>query len=457
MKKHFIFSLLLLLFFVNSNAQEFNYTPPNTRILFIMDASQSMLTQWESGRKMNIAKKLLTEMIDSLKHLDHIQMALRVYGHQSPVPPQDCNDTKLEVPFSQNNTKEIKEVLRNLRPKGTTPIAHSLELAGNDFPPCTNCRNVIILITDGIESCDGDPCAVSYNLQKKGIVLKPFIIGVGLDIGFRESFDCVGKFYNATDENRFKEVLEVVVSQAINSTTAQINLMDENGRPTESNVPMTFYDSFSGQMKYNFVHTINHWGNPDTLRLDPLPTYNLVIHTIPPVYKDSVELIPGKHNVIAASTPQGDLEVVTFKNLQYRDLEYIVRQKDSCKTLNVQKVNTKQRYLTGRYEVEVLTIPRIVISTVEIAQSHTTTIKIPKPGIVTFYGLAPQYGAIFSEEGTKLKWVCDLDTELPQQTLAMQPGNYRIITRARHARESVLTINRSFSVSQGSTQRIDLR
>ena len=204
----------------------------NTRILFVFDASQSMAGIWESDTKINIARDFLITMIDSLQYLKNVQMALRVYGHQSPVPPQDCNDTKLEVPFDVNNAFKIRQKLRFLNPKGTTPIAHSLELAAEDFTPCDECRNIIILITDGIEACEGDPCAVSRQLQLKGIVVKPFIIGIGMDPEFKKTFDCVGYYYNAEKEQKFREILEVVITMALNTTSAQVNLLDSDGFPT---------------------------------------------------------------------------------------------------------------------------------------------------------------------------------------------------------------------------------
>ncbi|PKP18801.1 MAG: von willebrand factor type a, partial [Bacteroidetes bacterium HGW-Bacteroidetes-21] len=86
---------------VNLIAQPKKDEPRTTRILFILDGSQSMLTEWESGTKMTVAQELLSDLVDSLADLSHVEMALRVYGHQKPVPPQDCNDTKLEVPFSK--------------------------------------------------------------------------------------------------------------------------------------------------------------------------------------------------------------------------------------------------------------------------------------------------------------------------------------------------------------------
>jgi len=159
--------MLLFLFPLSPYAQETDTGyEPNSRILFIFDASYSMAGAWEGEPRINVARRVLVEMVDSLAQLNNVEMALRVYGHQSPVPPQDCSDTKLEVPFAPNNAARIKQKIRFLSPKGTTPIAHSLELAAYDFPDCNNCRNIIILITDGVEACDGDPCAVSLEIGR---------------------------------------------------------------------------------------------------------------------------------------------------------------------------------------------------------------------------------------------------------------------------------------------------
>ncbi len=300
-----LISALLAIFSLNVYCQQKKeIKQPTTNILFVFDASNSMSGLWESDIKVNIARRILINMIDSLQNFENIQMALRIFGHQSPVPPQDCSDTKLEVPFQKNNASIIRQRLRYITPKGTTPIAGSLAQCPNDFPPCSDCRNIVVLITDGIEACDGDPCAVSEDLQRKGIILKPFIIGIGVDEGFHESFQCIGHFYNAVHEETFKELLNVVITQVLNSTTAQVNLLDENGLPTETNVNMTFYDRYSNKMLHNYVHTINNRGNPDTLVLDPLVTYRIKIHTLPPVYIDSAKVVPGKHTIFSADAPQ---------------------------------------------------------------------------------------------------------------------------------------------------------
>ncbi|NTW26351.1 MAG: VWA domain-containing protein, partial [Lentimicrobium sp.] len=147
--------ILLLLVFVpllglSQTGREQQKIEPLSRILFVFDGSQSMIGKWQSDIKINIAKKLMSSLLDSLKTFDNLQVALRVYGHQKPYPPADCNDTKLEVPFGPDNFDKVKIRIQGIEPKGTTPLAYAIEQAAGDFPPCDNCRNIIILITDGI-------------------------------------------------------------------------------------------------------------------------------------------------------------------------------------------------------------------------------------------------------------------------------------------------------------------
>ena len=324
---------------------------------------------------------------------ENLQVGLRCYGHQKPSPPQDCRDTRLEVPFGNNTIPAIKNRLKTLRPKGTTPIAKALESGALDFPAVTsNSRNIVILITDGIEECGGDPCAVSRLFQEKKIILKPFVIGIGLSEEYKKNFECVGTFYDARNPDEFKNILDVVISQVLNSTTAQVNLLDENEMPTETNVPLSFYDSFSGILQYNFIHTMNSRGNPDTLNIDPVLSYKVVAHTIPQTEAEGDwKLIPGKHTTIPIKCPQGTLSISSAINKT--KVECIIREKGKTETLNVQLLNTKQRYLTGEYDLEILTLPRIY-ETVRINQSKSTNVKIPEPGIVvlsiasSFYGLS---------------------------------------------------------------------
>lgn len=441
------------------NAQQQRQEEPViTRILFVFDGSQSMYGRWESGRKIDIAQKLMSRMLDSLQSLnsDNFQLALRVYGDQKPVPPQDCNDTHLEVPFKSHNIPAIKKALRDISPKGTTPIARSLLRAATDFPDCDHCRNIIILITDGVEACDEDPCAASQLLQKKGIILKPFVIGIGMDKSYQQTLNCVGNYFDAADEKTFQNVLGVVISQALNNTTAQINLLDQYDLPSETDVPITFYDEISGKIKKQLVHTLNYRGNPDTIYLDPLVTYRMVVHSIPEQILDSIKIAPGKHNQIGLKMPRGSLHLEMSGRSGYDALKCIIRQHNKKLTLNVQDFNTTQKYIAGNYDIEILTLPRFVKDNLQIDAGKITTIAMPPPGKVNFTSSAPGYGSILVEKGNNLEWVIDLDPNNSRQSFTLQPGNYQVIFRSKTSRKSEYSVAKTFTVTSGSTTIVKL-
>ncbi len=428
---------------------------PLTRILFVFDASQSMLGRWQSDTKFHIASRLFISILDSLKTTKNLSLALRVYGHQKPVPPQDCNDTRLEVPFAPDNIERMKHVVARLIPKGTTPIAYSLQQCVNDFPPCDNCRNIVVLITDGLEECGGDPCAVSHELQQKGIILKPFIIGIGKN--FKESFDCVGSYFDATNETEFRNALNIVISRALNPTTAQVNLLDQYGKPTETNVNMTFLDNVSGKIKYNFIHSLNNKGLPDTLEIDPLLTYDIVVHTIPPVRKDSVKLTPGKHTTVGIDAPQGYLSFRAGGNSTIKFLPCIVRQSGKNDILNVQQFDQIEKYLIGSYDIEILCLPRISLHDIKIVQSNTTTVEIPVPGIAVIQKSTNGYGSLYLEDKNGLTWLYNLrDNPQQQETLYLQPGSYKIVFRSKYSNRSEYSIEKKFTVEGGQTTNVRL-
>ena len=461
LKRLSTYLIILLLTGVAGNAfaQTQTSKPPLNRILFVFDGSQSMFGRWESGMKIEIAKKLLTELVDSLEQVDNLQMAFRVYGHQSPFisgSQRDCRDTKLEVPFGNGNGPKIRKALNSVEPKGTTPIAYSLDKSAGDFPPCNNCRNMHILNTDGIEECDGDPCAISAKLQAKGIILKPFVIGIGLDQDYLDRFNCIGTFFDASSESSFKNVLNVVISQALNPTTIQVNLLDFNGNPTETDVPMTFYDDRSGTQRYHLIHTMDHRGNPDTLSIDALSGYRIVVHTTPEVEKDSIYFTPGIHNTVAIDAAQGDLQVEVQGKNEYDQLTAIIRLDNQTETLNVQGFNGKKRYLVGKYDLEVLSLPRIKVEDVEISQSHTTKVEIPAPGIANILKKAKGHGALLLKGKKEVTKILDLNPENLQENIVLQPGDYKVVFRPLNSKKAFYTTEHDFTITSGKSEAIRL-
>jgi len=453
-KKYKILLIIFLLFIGDYLAVAQKKQEPVNRILFIFDASQSMLGRWQSGRKIDIAKKLLCNMVDSLKYMENLEIGLRVYGHQKGYPPQDCDDTKLEINFLPAHlaADRMKAKLSMIRARGTTPIANSLEEGAKDFPSGI-ARNIVILITDGKEECGMDPCAVSRLYQRKGIILKPFVIGVGLDVSWKKTFDCVGRYFDASKESDFTNILNLVISHVIDNTTAQVNLLDQNGEPTETNVNLTFYNDFTGLAKYNYIHTMNAYGIPDTMIIDPVISYKVVAHTIPAVSVDSIILTPGKHTTIPISTPQGELEIKMNSKINY---QYIIRPAGIDTTLHVQDINSIEKYLIGNYDIELLTLPRKKFFDVVVSQSAKTTYVIPTPAIVNIILPSRGYGGVFLQNKDKVEQIYYFNANKLQHKLTLLQGNYKVVFRSKSAKQYIYTNEKSFKLKSGETKLIKI-
>ena len=447
-------SLLIAVFLfmgISASAQ----TPEKTRILIIFDASGSMTTPIEKWTRIQVAKRMAIKLIDSLSTFKNVELALRVYGHQKTVDLKDCKDSRLEVPFAPNNFVVLKKRVNSLVPKGWTPIAYSLQECEKDFPAEKGVRNLVIIITDGMEECTGDPCQISQALQKKGIFLKPFIIGLGSSEQFKFKFDCVGTYYDANTEKDFENVVGVIVSQAMNATSCQINLLDKKLRPLETNTLMSIYDASTKKLLFNYEHTMNGRGVPDTLFLDPLRRYDIVVHTLPTVQKNNVELIVGRHNIIAIDVPQGFIEFVCIGKTNYTDLKAVVSVKKKPGTIHAQTYNTKKRYLCGVYEMELLTTPRIHLDSVVVDENKTTTILIPQPGRLQVNKSRDLVCAIYHVVNGRMVWVADISDEY-YQTIIMQPGKYTVLGRSKSETRTIYTFEKEFTITSATTTEINI-
>ena len=89
--------------------------PKVTRILFLLDASGSMMVPWEGQPRWAVAKRMLSKMVDSLNAYPNLELGLRVYGHQHDNSEKNCEDSRLEVPFAAQNARAIKAKLTTLK------------------------------------------------------------------------------------------------------------------------------------------------------------------------------------------------------------------------------------------------------------------------------------------------------------------------------------------------------
>jgi Mg-chelatase subunit ChlD len=142
----------------------------------VFDASNSMWGRVEEQPKLAVGKEILEDALDWLP--PDVTLALRVYGRQHPREQRDCRDTELLVPLASGNRPQIREAIAGFRPRGQSPLARSLREVASDFGRFRGER-AVVLVTDGIESCGGDPVAAAEALQKKGRI-PIHVIGFGI-------------------------------------------------------------------------------------------------------------------------------------------------------------------------------------------------------------------------------------------------------------------------------------
>ena len=209
-------SVFLLVFFQISNSKQ---------IELIIDASGSMQAKLANGQvRIDAAKKAVTDLLNSLPPENEI--ACRAYGHQSPREQHNCQDTELLTGFGQERSLAIAKV-NALKAQGYTPITTVLQLAVEDFTASDE-PQTIILVSDGKETCDGDPCALADSLIKSGINLVIHTVGFGVQEAAQAQLECIaavtgGRYFGAEKYDQLKTVLADAIK------TAQVKKTEESG------------------------------------------------------------------------------------------------------------------------------------------------------------------------------------------------------------------------------------
>jgi hypothetical protein len=169
-------------------------------IEIILDASGSMLQKLGAQRRIDIAKQMLTKLTSSTIPAG-TPFALRVFGREV-----DSCQTDLDVPVGPLNAAAVGARINALVAKNgaKTPIGASLELVRDDLKSVTG-EKLIVLVTDGEETCGGDPAAAIESLRKAGLTTRVSIVGFALEdqklaATFRRWSDAGGgAFFDAKD------------------------------------------------------------------------------------------------------------------------------------------------------------------------------------------------------------------------------------------------------------------
>lgn len=227
----FAFVLLLAFFQTPEIISQDQLSPP---IIFIYDASGSMWGQIDGKTKMDIASGVLSESINRLP--EDQRLGLVAYGHRVK---SDCEDVEFLVEVGSNNQSTIHQSLGAIKPLGKTPLAFSA-IQVIDYLRKNEQKATIILVTDGIESCNGDICEVIKNAKSEGIDFKLHIIGFGLKPEDTDQLICAaqagdGQYFDAANAEGLSEVLQEATAAPVGTPSGNVSVFAiKNGKPIDA-------------------------------------------------------------------------------------------------------------------------------------------------------------------------------------------------------------------------------
>jgi len=167
MLKNLTIASLVASSFTSATAQVIPY--PDT--IIVLDVSNSMWGQIDGVAKILIAREVIGDLVTDLE--EDINFGLVAYGHRSK---SDCGDIETIVPVGELDPEGFKRAVNGLTPQGRTPLTAALRQAAEQLDYTTRSARVV-LVSDGVESCDGDPEALAAELKENALDLTVHVIG----------------------------------------------------------------------------------------------------------------------------------------------------------------------------------------------------------------------------------------------------------------------------------------
>ena len=220
--------------------------------------------------KIDLAKRVLTDHMRSFRPETNI--GLRAFGHRLPYQQtaESCQDIELIAPVQKGQMERIVGWLQDFTAQGMTPLAASLQQAKNDFIYEAPRVNSIVMLSDGIETCEGDPCKLVEDLKAQGINFTIHVIGLDVDDPTRQQLKCIAKagggmYHDANSQQALNEALgavkadttkdEIVVPPGVDTPTP--------APPTDTPQPPTPIPAPAGLAPGTIVFASNRdHGNP---------------------------------------------------------------------------------------------------------------------------------------------------------------------------------------------------
>ena len=177
-----------------ARAQSDGFSEVNVEL--ILDSSGSMAQLIGSATRMQIAKRVLREVVEAIPANEGVNVGFRIYGHEGDNTAsgraESCRSSELTVPIDGVDKVSLVREVDLARATGWTPLAYSLGRAWTDMPPADpGVMNVVVLLTDGLETCGGDPCAVAGALHASDVALTTHVVGFAVEESEQATLKCI--------------------------------------------------------------------------------------------------------------------------------------------------------------------------------------------------------------------------------------------------------------------------
>ena len=176
------------------------------KAIIVLDASGSMWGQIDGKPKLEIARETLRDVLKSIP--SDLELGFMAYGHREK---GNCADIELIVPPAAGTAGAITTAADNLKFLGKTPLTAAVRQAAEALK-YTEDKATVILITDGLETCNADPCALGKELEQSGVDFTANVVGFGLTAEEGKQVACLaentgGKYIQADDAKGLEEAL----------------------------------------------------------------------------------------------------------------------------------------------------------------------------------------------------------------------------------------------------------
>ncbi|MCI5056275.1 MAG: VWA domain-containing protein [Flavobacteriales bacterium] len=432
--------LLLLSIMIGINC----FAQDKSPILFIYDASGSMWGKLNNKTKKEIAAEVLSSTIEKLP--EDQSLGLIAYGHRQK---GDCDDIEYIVDLSNKSREHINKAIKDIKPLGKTPLAKSATMAINSL----NVKATIILITDGIESCDGNICKVVNDAKSNGIDFKLHIVGFGLKENETEQLKCAakagdGKYYDARNAADMNDILSEATSQTVDKPKANFSVFaSKNGSPVDAWVKAKNIKTNKTDGSRTYRDTSSIYLPPGKYEIEIRPLENSDVNSKSLTIEIKDEPV---HRDI--SFDSGKIRVTTQNNGEGWDATVRITAVGSSKDVATARTYGKTIDLEvdpGTYDANILILKvkgsssRKLIQNVQVKPNETTSINENFESGIAMIGVKTKQGELIDAtvnfmEKTTNKGVAGARTYTSPKNnprkFILSPGNYnvKIVTLGAH-------------------------